>query len=222
MLNQSVFKGKHGDMNDETVKKNDQEGFERTELEELFLTIERNTLQYRTKENILDILEGKKNKGAIKKETRIVGKNTKQPIQPPSLKPARNREDAQGSMEEDELAEIKREQQMALEKQKQKNKKRRREPKQEPDENDHDDQMEVMLKEAEVDRELRELRERNAALEKQNKKLKLKKKREKQKKFEQEQSRRRRKQIEERSDVSDSEYDGDSSEDGRQRHNSTE
>jgi hypothetical protein len=73
----------------------DQALFDKVEAENLFLTIERNNLCYRSKDGILDLLENKKNKGAIKKETRIVGKNTKEEAKAPVLKPARGREDAE-------------------------------------------------------------------------------------------------------------------------------
>jgi hypothetical protein len=65
------------------TKNTDKKKFEEVENEGLFLTIERNGLCYRTKDGVLDILENKKNKGAIKKETRIVGKQTKEEVKAP-------------------------------------------------------------------------------------------------------------------------------------------
>lgn len=78
------------------------------------MTIAHNNLCYRTKEEILQILENKKHKGAIKKETRIVSKNTQEEIKAaatPLLKSTHGelkREESVLSADEEELRKIRR------------------------------------------------------------------------------------------------------------------
>lgn len=73
-------------MNDKLTVETDRKKFEEAENLKLFLTIENNQICYRTKEEIVELLEGNKEKGAIKRSTRIRGKNTNTDYGPMSYK----------------------------------------------------------------------------------------------------------------------------------------
>lgn len=86
----TVFKGRHDDLKDKQTVETDKKKFEESENLKLFLTIDNNQICYRTKEEIVELLEGGKNKGAIKRSTRIRGKNTNTDYGPMTYKSAGN------------------------------------------------------------------------------------------------------------------------------------
>ena len=78
--NPTVFKGKHGNMEESQTKELDKKCSDLMEKENLFLTIQDNQLCFKSKKQIKESLILNRNKGAIVKNTKVVAVNGKKPL----------------------------------------------------------------------------------------------------------------------------------------------